>query len=115
MERIAMIILIIAYFIVVLGIGAWASRKVKTAEDYVVAGRSLGFWVFVMLMVASCTSGMTLLGVAGLGYTGGWPTIWEQIFVPLTLAICIIFYGTKLNRVSKREKYLTIQDYFSHV
>jgi len=109
-----MIVLIIAYFIVILGIGIWASRKIKTTEDYVVAGRSLSFWVFVMLMVASCTSGMTLLGVAGLGYTGGWPTIWEQIFVPLTLAICIIFYGTKLNRISKREKYLTVQDYFSH-
>ena len=108
------IVIILAYLVLILGIGAWASRKVKTAEDYVVAGRSLGFWTFTILVIASCTSGMTLLGVAGLGYVGGWPTIWEQIFVPLTCAICILVYGTKLHRVSQERKYMTIQDYFSH-
>ncbi len=107
-------IVLVIYLVVILGIGAWASRKVKTAEDYVVAGRSLGFWTFTILIIASCTSGMTLLGVAGLGYVGGWPTIWEQIFVPLTCAICILIYGTKLHSVSQKRKYMTIQDYFSH-
>ena len=105
---------IIIYLVLILGVGAWASRKIKTAEDYVVAGRSLGFWMFTILIIASCTSGMTLLGVAGLGYVGGWPTIWEQIFVPLTCAICILVYGAKLHRVSQKRKYMTIQDYFSH-
>jgi len=56
-----------------------------------------------ILVVASTTSGMTLLGVSGLGYIGGWPTIWEQIFVPLACAVCILFYGTKLHRVSIRQ------------
>jgi len=108
------IVIILAYLVLILGVGAWASRKIKTAEDYVVAGRSLGFWMFTILIIASCTSGMTLLGVAGLGYVGGWPTIWEQIFVPLTCAICIVIYGTKLHWVSQERKYMTIQDYFSH-
>jgi len=81
------IIVLVIYLVVILGISAWASRKVKTAEDYV---------------------------VAGLGYVGGWPTIWEQIFVPLTCAVCILIYGTKLHSVSQKRKYMTIQDYFSH-
>lgn len=108
------IIIISFYLLALLVIGAWASKKVKTIEHYIIAGRDLGFWVFAILIVASCTSGMTLLGVSGLGYIAGWPSIWEQIFVPLTCAVCILIYGTKLHRVSLRQGYLTIQDYFAN-
>ena len=62
------IAVIAIYFLVLLGIGVWASKKIKTAEDYLVAGRSLGFWVFVLLMIGTVCSGMSLLGVSGLGY-----------------------------------------------
>jgi SSS family solute:Na+ symporter len=41
------------YFVLLIGIGGWASRKIHTTEDYIVAGRSLGFWIFTILMVAS--------------------------------------------------------------
>ena len=59
------IAVIAIYFLVLLGIGVWASKKIKTAEDYLVAGRSLGFWVFVLLMIGTVCSGMSLLGVSG--------------------------------------------------
>ena len=86
------IAVIAIYFLVLLGIGVWASKKIKTAEDYLVAGRSLGFWVFVLLMIGTVCSGMSLLGVSGLGYRAGWPTMWEEIFVPLAIGFCIIFF-----------------------
>ncbi|HNT07070.1 MAG TPA: sodium:solute symporter family protein, partial [Methanoculleus sp.] len=101
------------YFIVLIGIGSWASKKIHTTEDYILAGRSLGFWVFTILIVCSICSGMTLLGVSGFGYTSGWPGIWEQIFVPLAASFCIIVFGVKLNAVGKERGYLTIQDYLA--
>lgn len=97
-----------------MAVGAWASRKVRTSEDYILAGRNLGFWVFTILIVACICSGMTLLGVSGLGYAAGWPTIWEQIFVPLSAAICILIFGTKLHAIGVERNYLTLQDYFAH-
>ncbi len=45
------------YFLAMLGIGAWASKKIKNTEDYLVAGRSLGFWVFILLMIGTVASG----------------------------------------------------------
>lgn len=102
------------YFLAMLGIGIWASKKIKNTEDYLVAGRELGFWVFVLLMIGTVCSGMSLLGVAGLGYKAGWPTIWEQIFVPLAIGICIIFFGVKLHNVAKTAGYVTVQDYLAH-
>jgi SSS family solute:Na+ symporter len=106
--------LVVIYFLIILVIGAWASKKVKNSADYIIAGRSLGFWFFVILIVSSATSGMSILGVAGLGYVAGWPSIWEQIFVPLTTAICILFYGTKLHKISEKMGYMTVQDYFAN-
>ena len=108
------IIVVFLYLTFMLLLGAFASRKIKTASDYIVAGKSLGFWLFVMLILGSTTSGMTLLGVAGLGYIGGWPTFWEQIFVPLTCAVAIVLYGYKLYEVCKEKEFLTLQDYLAY-
>jgi len=107
-------IVVALYFIMLLGIGAWASKKIKNTEDYLVAGRQLGFWVFILLMIGTVCSGMSLLGVSGLGFKAGWPTIWEQIFVPLAIGICIIFFGVKLHNVARTSGYVTVQDYLAH-
>jgi SSS family solute:Na+ symporter len=114
MADILTVIIVTFYFLAMLGIGIWASKKIKTTEDYLVAGRSLGLWVFILLMIGTVASGMSLLGVSGLGYKAGWPTIWEQIFVPLSIGICIIFFGVKLHNVAKTSGYVTVQDYLAH-
>ncbi len=101
------------YCLGMIGIGAWASKKIQTTSDYLIAGRSLGFWMFTLLMFGSVCSGMSLLGVPGLGFKLGWPTIWEQLFVPLSIGFCIIFFGVKLYQVAKKEGYMTVQDYLA--
>jgi SSS family solute:Na+ symporter len=106
--------LVAIYCIAMLAIGVWASKKIQNMSDYVVAGRSLGFWVFTMLMIGSVCSGMSLLGVSGLGFKFAWPTIWEQIAVPLSIAFCIIFFGVKMHAVAQKSGYLTVQDYLAH-
>jgi len=57
---------------------------------------------------------MSLLGVSGLGFRFAWPTIWEQIAVPLSIAFCIIVFGVKMHTVAKKAGYLTVQDYLAH-
>jgi len=114
MADIYTIVIVSLYFLGMIGIGVWASKKIKTTEDYLVAGRSLSFWVFVLLMIGTVCSGMSLLGVSGLGYKAGWPTIWEQIFVPLSIGICVIFFGVKLHNVARSAGYVTVQDYLAH-
>lgn len=106
-------VLIGIYFVVLIGIGSWASKKIHNTEDYILAGRSLGFWVFTILIICSVCSGMTLLGVSGFGYSSGWPGIWEQIFVPLAASFCIIVFGVKLHAVGKERGYMTVQDYLA--
>ncbi|MBN1167223.1 MAG: sodium:solute symporter family protein [Methanospirillaceae archaeon] len=107
------VVVVVIYCLAMIGVGVWASRRISTTADYLIAGRSLGFWMFTLLMFGSVCSGMSLLGVPGLGYRMGWPTIWEQVFVPLCIGFCIIFFGVKLYKVAKRENYMTVQDYLA--
>ncbi|ADN35442.1 SSS sodium solute transporter superfamily [Methanolacinia petrolearia DSM 11571] len=104
---------IVLYAIGLLAIGSWASKKVHSSEDYILAGRSLGFWVFTILMVASVCSGMTLVGVSGFGFASGWPGFWEELAVPLAAAFAIIVFGVKLHYIGKRSGYMTVEDYFA--
>jgi SSS family solute:Na+ symporter len=57
---------------------------------------------------------MSLLGVSGLGFKFAWPTIWEQLAVPLSIGFCIIFFGVKMHNVADTAGYLTVQDYLAH-
>ncbi|WOF16584.1 sodium:solute symporter family protein [Methanoplanus sp. FWC-SCC4] len=106
--------IIAIYALALIYIGSWASKKVHNTEDYILAGRSLGFWVFTILMVASVCSGMTLVGVSGFGYTSGWPGIWEQLAVPLAASFAIIVLGVKLHYIGRKSGYMTVEDYFAH-
>ena len=106
--------ILVVYAVVLIYIGSRTSKKVQNSEDYILAGRSLGFWLFTILMVASVCSGMTLLGVSAFGYTSGWPGIWEQLAVPFAASFAIVFFGAKLYYIGKKSGYMTVEDYFAH-
>jgi SSS family solute:Na+ symporter len=107
------LLLIVMYFAILLSIGAWTVKKIKNSEDYILAGRSLGPWIFVLLLITSVCSGVTLIGGSGMGFTYGWPSIWDQIFVPLSAVFCIVFFGSKLNLIGKNQGIVTLEDYLS--
>jgi len=112
-DQTAVWMLTAGYFGVLLVIGFWAGRKIKSFEGYFLADRRLGFWVFTILMVGSMSSGMALLGAAGLGYFAGWPTIWEQTAVPLGVVIALCVFGPRLHAACSRAGHLTVQDYLA--
>ena len=44
---------ILAYLLVLTGVGIYKSRQVKTQADFAVAGRSLSPWILVCTMLAA--------------------------------------------------------------
>jgi sodium/proline symporter len=106
--------IVVAYFSVILIIGVRAGKKVNTAEDYIVAGRNLGFLTFMLLVIGSVMSGMTVLGSSGLAFVTGWPSMWEPIFVCCSVAVLMVVFGSKLHHVSRKFQYNTVQDYLAH-
>ncbi|ELY84923.1 sodium:solute symporter family protein [Natrialba taiwanensis] len=69
--------IVAAYLVVMLGVGVWAYGKTNTAEDFMVAGRSLGAVIIAGTLLATWMGSGTVTGGANsIAYDNGlWPAI----------------------------------------
>lgn len=61
---------VIAYFILTLGVGLWVTRSQKTAGDYFLGARDLPAWAVLLSVVATETSALTVISIPGIGARG---------------------------------------------
>jgi SSS family solute:Na+ symporter/sodium/proline symporter len=78
---------ILAYLIVLILVGAWRARAVKTQTDFMVAGRRLSARVLVGTLLATWIGSGSILAGAGLAYDRGLPALWFSLGVWIALAI----------------------------
>jgi sodium/proline symporter len=74
---------LIAYQLLMLGIGWWASKRNRDSEDFYLGGRRMGGLVAALSASASSSSAWSLLGVSGAAFAWGFPAIW---LIPATLS-----------------------------
>ncbi len=73
------IIAIFGYLLALVGVGYYKSRVVKKGEDFMVAGRTLPWYVLVGTLLATWVGNGSLFGGAGLGYRNGLAGLWTSI------------------------------------
>lgn len=78
---------IIAYLIILIGVGAYRSRYVKTQDDFMVAGRKLSAKVLVGTLLATWIGSGSIIASAGLAYEKGFPALWFDAGVWAALII----------------------------
>lgn len=123
------IAIVISYFLIVLFIGLWISRKTKTGEDLFLGGRTFGWGIIGLSLFASNISGSTIVGLAGAAYTTGivnsvyeWMSglpliIAALIFIPLYLKskITTIPEFLQLRFDRRSQKFFSIVTIFSTI
>jgi sodium/proline symporter len=72
----AILLTLVAYQLVLLGIGLFAQRRTRDAADFFLGGRRLGPLVAAISASASSSSAWTLLGVSGYAYLYGLSALW---------------------------------------
>lgn len=98
---------IFIYFSLMLFIGFLASRKVKTMEDYLIAGRSLPFYLALPTVVATWFGAGSSMGVSGTVYADGFYGVMADPFgCSLALLIAGLFFAAPFRRL----RLLTISD-----
>lgn len=79
------LIVIVIYGLVLLGMGIYFFRKSKTAEQFMVAGRSIPAWAAGIAVMSTYTSSISYIAVPGKAYNDNWhPLIFALTAIPVT-------------------------------
>ena len=97
----------VGYIAIVLVIGFYAVRYVKSLRDYLIAGHRLGLIPLTFTYFATYFSAVSVFGFTGLVYRSGWSGLWLPIFWA-TGSIIGMFIALRLRRV----KLLSPHEYF---
>jgi len=104
------IILLIIYALVCIVIGIVSSRNQK-GEDFLIAGRKMGFWGFLFSVVASYIGGAAIVAYTAYVYKFGISAI--TVFGGTAIGFLVFIpYAKKLRRISTKQKFHTLSDWF---
>ncbi|MFC1614329.1 sodium:solute symporter [Gemmatimonadota bacterium] len=100
-------IVIVFYIVLMLGIGYWSMKRIKSQEDFFMGGRSFGKLLQVFAMFGSGTSTDSPVGTARNTYVGGLSGIWTV----LNYLFCTPFYWF-IGLWYRRYRMMTMGDFF---
>jgi solute:Na+ symporter, SSS family len=98
-------LILVIYFVAVLGIGFAARRYIKTSLDYFLSGRSLPAWITGLAFISANLGALEILGMAANGAQFGVATVhyyWigaVPAMVFLGLVMMPFYYGSKVRSV----------------
>ncbi|HMG92988.1 MAG TPA: sodium:solute symporter family protein [Chryseolinea sp.] len=100
---------IITYLVLTVVIGFWASRRVKTSDDFMLAGRSLPLALSSAALFATWFGSETVFGASSEFLKGG---LYGVIEDPFGAALCLLLFGLFFARKLYNMNLLTLGDFF---
>jgi Na+/proline symporter len=103
-------LIIIAYFLVILVVGALTGRK-QDKEDFLISGRKLTSLQATTTIFSSRIGAAILLTYTALVYMYGMGALWY--FVGSVFGLFVFyFFGLKVKKIADKEKFYTMPDFF---
>jgi solute:Na+ symporter, SSS family len=104
-----LITFIVLYLAATILIGIWASSRVKTAGDFMLAGRSLPLFLSAAALFATWFGSETVFGASSEFLNGGLYAVIED---PFGAALCLLLFGLFFARKLYNMNLLTLGDFF---
>ena len=99
-------IFLVLYISVMIGIGIYAQRQVKHADDFATARGAYGPFFLALAFAASTASGATFLGSPAMSYEWGFAANWTNFLYPIGVYVGILIsmrlIATSGNRFGNR-------------
>ena len=95
-----MLTAVLLYLSVLVFAGALRSRRVRTGDDFLVAGRALPARVLVFTLLATWIGSGSLFAGAGLGYRVGFPALWQSAGAWAGIAL-VYFIAPRVRRIAQ--------------
>ena len=77
------------YSCVMIGMGVYYTRKCRTAEQFMVAGRSIPAWAAGLAVMSAYTSSISYIATPGKAFDSNWhPIIFSLCILPVVWLVC---------------------------
>ncbi len=108
------ILVLFIYIGMLMVIGIWTARRSRTAEDFIIGGRTIGPWVTALSFIAVYYSSVLIIGGGAFGYRFGMGTLWiGAINVLVGSTLCWIVLGRRIREFTERMGVSTISGFFA--
>ncbi len=92
-------VVIALYFAVMIGAGYIGLRRARSADDYLVAGRRLGYPMYIGTLSAVVLGGASTIGGVSLGYQYGISGMWLVFMLGLGIIALAVLLASRLTRL----------------
>ncbi len=106
----AIVAVAVGYFAVVAVIGAWATRRTRTARDFFVAGQGIGLWALALSAMSATLSGFAFIGGPGLVYSIGLGAMYIMLPAAITGAMGAWVLAKRLRILGEIRGLITVPD-----
>ncbi len=97
------IVILFLYCCVLVGMGVYYARKCRTAEQFMVAGRSIPAWAAGLAVMSAYTSSISYIATPGKAFDSNWhPIIFSLCIIPAVWLVCkyAVPYYRKMQLIS---------------
>ena len=105
---------LIVYSVLFIGVGLFISRRVKKADDFLVAGRRLGPGLIGATFLAANIGAGSTVGATGLGYAFGFSAWWWVGCAGIGSFILANTVGPKIWTLAAKNGWRTVGDFLDH-
>ena len=110
-EATVILITLIAYKVVMIGVGLWAASRNKSEADFFLGGRGLGPFVAGLSYAASTSSAWVILGFSGFVFAIGLSALWMVPGIWAGYAVVWLYFGRRLREESSAHQQVTLTDF----
>ncbi|CAN5122555.1 sodium:solute symporter [soil metagenome] len=99
MDNLLDYLVLLLYFAGMVGAGYWGLRRAGSTEDYLVAGRRLGYPLYIGTLSAVVLGGASTIGTASLAYENGISGMWLVFMIGLGIIALGVLLSTRLSNL----------------
>jgi Na+/proline symporter len=100
----------VVYFAIVAAIGAWATRRTRSAADFFVAGEGIGLLALTLAAMSATLSGFAFIGGPGLVYSTGLGAMFLLLPAAITSSLGAWMLAKRMRLLGEVRGLITVPD-----
>ncbi|MCT1920339.1 sodium:solute symporter family protein [Brevibacterium luteolum] len=110
-QNTALAVIVFVYFLFLVVLAAVINRRVKTYEDYSVAGRTVSVFPMILTLIGTAIGGSILLGYMTNGFALGMGQIWLALVAVIPSIILVTVLAKPIRRIGEHHGMVTLGDF----